>query len=179
MICLVGGCARYLSASSLCRRSCSSLSRCSRASLLFSARRREAASASIVLADGLHTTSGGCGGELGGVWRGPEEKWWSLQHFKYHFKKWTLCCKHFFGLPPSPAVLVTASVVLSGMFKHGISGVFSLLIFSCWPSADVLTGLELPGEMEELQREASSSGTDGSSSCRGVECLLTDLRGVL
>lgn len=68
------GDACYLSASSLCRRSCSSLSRCSRASLLFSARRREASSGSVVPAEGLNMTSGGCGAERGGVWGGPERK---------------------------------------------------------------------------------------------------------
>lgn len=54
--CLEGGHACYLSVSSLCRRSCSSLSLCSRASLLFSARRREASSGSVALAEGLHMT---------------------------------------------------------------------------------------------------------------------------
>lgn len=85
-----------------------------------------------------------------------------------------MCYACFSILLLSSAALVLASVLFSGRLEHGVSGGFS-----CRPSADVLTGLELPGERAALQTETSSSGTDGSSSCSGVGCLLIDLRGVL
>ena len=67
---------------------------------------------------------------------------------------------------------------LLGRFRRGVTGAgVSLLIFSVRPPDDVLTGLELPGARAE--RQTASSGTDVSSSCSGVECLLTDLRGLL
>lgn len=81
----------------------------------------------------------------------------------------------FESLLPSPTVLGIAAVTLAGWFKNGVSGGFSFPVFSRWPSANVLIGLELPGE----RTATSSSGTDGSSSCSGVECLLKDLLGFL
>lgn len=69
------GLAGHLSSSSLWRRSCSSLSLFSRASLLLSARSREASSGFVAPVGGLFRTWGGCGAEGGaGTSRGPEKR---------------------------------------------------------------------------------------------------------
>lgn len=65
-----------------------------------------------------------------------------LKHIGCNLTFCTFCFKYLSSLLLSPMVLVITSVWLSGMWEHEVSGGFSLLIFSCRPSADVRTGLE-------------------------------------
>lgn len=73
----------------------------------------------------------------------------------------------------------TDAASVSGVFERGLRAGLAGPGFSFWCSTAGRTGLELPGARAGRQTGRSSSGTDGSSTYSGAECLLIGLFTVL